>query len=92
VSLSDIRHGVVLSLALTNEAIRDAQRMLETGSDTEKVEAAGELDLLHRQKRMLKTRLKQVDRLASERQTLLAWARQEWFSLMFQFESWIAHS
>jgi hypothetical protein len=90
-ALSDIRHEVVLALALTNEAMREEQRTLEAGSDMEKVEAAGELDLLHRQKRMLQTRLKQVDRLAAERESPFAWMRQEWFSLMLHFESWIAH-
>ena len=89
-SLADIRHEVVLSLALTKEAQHEARWAYTHGSYGEKVLAAGELSFLQRQKARLERRLDEVDRIA-ERQAFFSWHRQVWFNLMFQVESWIAH-
>jgi predicted nucleic acid-binding Zn-ribbon protein len=90
-ALADIRNQVRLALAQTRERQREARAMLAAGTDEEKVEAAGELDILARQRAMLEARMREVDRRIVERRTLFSWYRQTWFSLMFYFESWIAH-
>jgi hypothetical protein len=90
-ALADIRHDVVHTLANVHDAQHDAQALLERGADAEKVAAAGELDFLARQDARLRRRLAEIDRRAAEHRTAFAWARQTWFNLMFQLESWIAH-
>jgi hypothetical protein len=90
-ALADIRHQVVLALAQTHEAQREARAELTYGEDDAKVAAAGELEHLARWEAMLKRRLCEVDRRMTQRWNPFAWARQAWFGLMLHFESWIAH-
>ena len=90
-ALADIRHEVVLALAQTHDAQHDARAALDHGEDVEKVVAAGELDFLARQDARLRRRLAEIDRRLAERKTMFSWFRQEWFNLMLQMESWIAH-
>ena len=90
-ALADFRHQVVLALAQTHEAQREARSALAYGEDDAKVEAAGELEHLARWEAMLKRRLLEIDRRMSRRPSPFAWARQAWFGLMLYFESWIAH-
>ena len=90
-AIADVRHEVVLALAHIHEAQREALALLDHGQDNEKVFAAGELDFLGRQEAMLRRRLEEIDRRAAQHRTWFSWARQAWFNLMFQFESWIAH-
>jgi hypothetical protein len=90
-ALNHIRYEVVLALAQTKDLIRETGVVLERGEDAEKVDAAGELDFLLRQKAMLERRLEDVDQRLGEPETALRWFRQEWFNLMLHFESWIAH-
>jgi hypothetical protein len=90
-SLVDIRHEVVLTLAQTHEAQREARDALAHGQDDAKVIAAGELDYLGRRESVLRRRLAEVDQQMAERPNPLAWLRQTWFGLMLHFESWIAH-
>jgi len=90
-ALNHIRHEVVLALAQTKDLIREAGMALERGDDAERVDAAGELEHLRRQKAMLERRLAEVDRRLAEPETPGRWLRQEWFNLMLHFESWIAH-
>ncbi|HUZ13509.1 MAG TPA: hypothetical protein VMU93_11715 [Caulobacteraceae bacterium] len=90
-ALNHIRHEVVLALAQTKDLIREASAVLEKGEDAEKVDAAGELEFLGRQKAMLERRLREIDHHLAEPATAFRWVRQEWFNLMLHFESWIAH-
>jgi len=90
-ALADIRHEIVLTIAQTKEAQREARDSLAHGSYLEKVEAAGELDFLGRQKAHLERRLAELDQRIAERRTFFHWFRQTWFNLMMQFESWIVH-
>ena len=64
---------------------------MDHGEDDERVSAAGELDFLDRQEGMLEAAWREIDRRDAEHRTASRWARQEWFNLMFQLESWIAH-
>lgn len=90
-AIADVRHEVVLALAHIHEAQREAKALVDHGEDGERVFAAGELDFLDRQEGMLRHRLGEIDAQTADEHTLLAWARQEWFNLMFQLDKWIAH-
>ena len=90
-ALADIRHDVVHALANIHDAQHDALSLLDRGADEEKVLAAGELDFLERQEARLRRRLAEIDQRVAEHRTAFAWARQEWFNLMFQLDNWIAH-
>ena len=90
-ALAAIRREIVLTLADTNEALREARTALACGGFAEKVAAAGDIDFLSRQQRRLQQRLLEIDKRAAERHTLFSWHRHIWFSLMLQMESWIAH-
>jgi hypothetical protein len=90
-ALNHIRHEVVLALAQTKDLIREAVMVVQRGDGAERVDAAGELEFLRRQKLMLERRLAEVDRRLAEPETAFRWVRQEWFNLMLHFESWIAH-
>jgi hypothetical protein len=90
-ALADIRREVVLTLAQTHEAQREALGDLAHGEDSAKVTAAGELEHLSRREAMLQRRLGEVDRRMTERSSPFAWVRQTWFGLMLYMESWIAH-
>lgn len=89
-AIVDVRHEVVLALAHIHEAQREAKSLVDHGEDDERVFAAGELDFLVRQEGTLRGRLADIDWRIAEHRTFLSWARQEWFNLMFQFDSWIA--
>jgi len=91
-ALADIRREVVHALAQTHEAQREAWDDLARGEDEAKVIAAGELAHLARQEALLQHRLIEVDRsMMAQRSNPFAWARQTWFGLMLNLESWIAH-
>jgi hypothetical protein len=65
--------------------------VLTGGEDPQKVRAAGEFEWLVHRRLLLRRRLVELDRRIAEHHTLFSWARQMWFDLMLQFESWIAH-
>ena len=90
-AIADVRHEVVLALAHIHEAQREARSLVDHGEDPERVFAAGELDFLDRQEGMLRHRLDEIDEHNADHHTMLAWARQEWFNLMFHLDNWIAH-
>ena len=89
-AIADVRHEVVLALAHIHEAQREAKSVVDHGADDERVFAAGELDFLDRQEGMLRHRLGEIDAHTAEHHGMMSWARQEWFNLMFQLDSWIA--
>ena len=90
-TLDHIRYKTALALAHIKEQIREREAQHDHGADPEKVDAAGELEILHRQRAMLEARMDEIDRRELRRDTLFAWFRQEWFNLRLYFESWIAH-
>ncbi len=90
-AVADIRHEIVHTLALTEDAEREARAQLARGADGERVAAAGELDFLLRQRAEIKQRLAELDRRIAQRRTLFSWFRQQWFNVRLVFEHWIAH-
>lgn len=90
-ALDNIRHEVGMMLAEVNQKLADAERQLSRGTPREKVNAAGELSFLRRQKETIEDRVKEIDAApegASE--TLFRWVKEEVFNLKLRSESWIA--
>ena len=90
-ALADVRHEIVHTLALTEDAEHEARLALANGADEEKVVAAGELDFLMRQRADIRARLVELDGRIAEHRTGFSWFRQQWFSLRLSLASWIAH-
>jgi len=90
-ALDNIRHEVGMMLADVNERLAEAERQLSRGTPSEKVNAAGELSFLQRQKETIEDRVKEID-AASEgaSETLFRWVKEEVFNLKLRVESWIA--
>ena len=91
VALDNIRHEVGMMLADVNERLAKAERQLSRGTPSAKVNAAGELSFLRRQKETIDDRMKEIDAApegASE--TLFRWIKEEVFNLNLRLESWIA--
>jgi hypothetical protein len=90
-ALAEVRHEVMLFLAQTHQAQREARAQRAAGSDEERVMAAGELSFLARQEEMLLARLAEIDGRARKHRTLFSWARQAWFDLRLSLEHWVVH-
>jgi len=78
-------------LAQAKLKIADAQTLLANGADRERVDAAGELSLLARQRDVLQQRLAEIDRRPDAPETVYQWLKEELFNLRLGIESWIAH-
>jgi len=90
-ALDNIRHEVVMMLAEVNERLAEAERQLAKGTYREKVNAAGELSFLRRQREMVEDRMKEVDAApAGAPETLFRWVKEEVFNLKLRLESWLA--
>lgn len=90
-ALDNIRHEVAMMLAEVNQKLADAEQQLSRGTPSEKVNAAGELSFLRRQKETIEDRVKEIDAVpegASE--TLFRWVKEELFNLKLRSELWIA--
>ena len=90
-SMQVIRHEVGMMLAEANLKIADATSLHANGTDREKVDAAGELTFLTRQRGMLHRRLAELDQHPHAPETVYQWVKEEVFNLNFHLESWIAH-
>ena len=90
-ALDNIRHEVGMMLAELNEKLAQSERQLSQGTPSEKVNAAGELSFLRRQKETIEDRVKEIDAApdgASD--TLFRWVKEEVFNLKLRLESWVA--
>lgn len=90
-SMPLIRGEVRAMLAQANHQIAVAEAALAGASDRAKIEAAGELAFLKRQKETLEQRLKEIDRAPAASETLFQWIREEWFNLTLRLQNWVAH-
>ena len=90
-SMQVVRHEVEMMLAQANLKISDARAMLATGTDREKVDAAGELSFLEVQKQTLQDRMAEIDAHPDASETLYEWVKEEVFNLNLRLDSWIAH-
>ncbi|QUD89530.1 hypothetical protein [Phenylobacterium montanum] len=87
-----IRRDVALMLAQADIQLADAEAKLFRGSDREKMQAAGKLAFLKRQKEMLERRIEEIDRHPEASETLFQWIKEESFALSVRLESWIANA
>ena len=88
-ALDTIRREVSGMLSEVNVKLARAQTHLSDGAPGEKIDAAGELNFLHRQRDAIEARLKEIDAApenASE--TLLEWVKEEVFNLKLRFDGW----
>ena len=90
-AIADTRHEILQALAQTGLDLRDARAILTAGDDPQRVAAAGEFEWLTHRRLLLEARLAECDRNAAAHRTLFAGARQIWFDLRLNFESWIVH-
>jgi hypothetical protein len=90
-SMQVIRHEVVMMLSQANMKISEAEQIIAAGSDRERIDAAGELFFLKRQKETLQQRLAEIETRADAPTTLYEWIKEEVFNLNLRLESWIAH-
>ncbi len=90
-SMQVVRHEVEMMLAQAKLKILDAETALVSGTDREKVDAAGELSFLKRQRETLQERLAEIETRSDAPETLYQWVKEEVFNLNLRLESWLAH-
>ncbi len=90
-ALTLIRHEVSELLADVNQRLKEAEHRLTQGDGRVRVEAAGALNRLGRQKDMLTARLREIDAApASATESVYRWISEEIFNLRLQMETWIS--
>ena len=89
--LSVIRREVAAMLRQANEHIAEAEAKFASGDMREKVDAAGELSFLKRQKATVEERLREIDAQPQATETLFQWVKEEVFNLNVRLQDWITH-
>jgi len=89
-SMPTIRHEVAMMLSQVNTKIAEAESALAAGTLREKVNAAGDLDALRRQKQKIEARLVEVDARLETSETFLAWLKEQILNLDLQLDSLLA--
>jgi hypothetical protein len=90
-ALDHIRHEVSMMLSDVEGQLTEAAQRLAKGTLRQKVDAAGELAFLRRQKEMIETRLKQVDAAPpAATETPMRWLKEEVFNLKLRLADWTA--
>ncbi|MBI1197000.1 MAG: hypothetical protein GC203_03980 [Phenylobacterium sp.] len=84
-----IRQEVELMLADVEAEIAKAEAMRAKGG-LKRVEAAGELVDLNRQKATLAARLKEIDADPQASDTFFRWAKEDLFNLKLRVANWIS--
>jgi hypothetical protein len=84
-----IRQEVTLMLADVDTEIAKAEAMRGKGG-LKRVEAAGELVDLRRQKDTLVRRLKEIDADPDANDTFFRWVKEDLFNLKLRLANWIA--
>jgi hypothetical protein len=89
-SVETIKAEVQQLLAQADEKVRRAEQLYAEGSDAEKVEAAGQLVSLKRQKAALVARMAELDRSPSGGgSTAHQWFKEDWMLLMHRLDAFI---
>lgn len=87
--MSAIRDEVAMMLAEADKKIAKAEAQLAAGGPRRKVEAAGQLAFLKRQRQTLADRLAAVEAEPDAPETLFQWIKEEVFNLTLRLETWI---
>ena len=88
-SMPHIRHEVEMMLGHVSELVGDAEKKLAGGGARDKVDAAGELVLLKRQKEMIETRLQAILRNSTGTENPFSVMREELFNLSLRFRQFL---
>ena len=91
-AMPHIRHEVEMMLGHVSEQLADAERQLAAGGAREKVEAAGELVLLRRQKQMIEERLRDITSHWTQPEDWFSLMREEFFNLSLRFRQFLSGS
>ena len=85
-----IRTEVERLLAQADERVRRAEQLHHDGTDAQKVEAAGQLTWLRRQRGELDARLHELDRSSGGGgATLSQWFKEDWMLLIQRLDAFI---
>jgi hypothetical protein len=87
-SVEAIRTEVERLLAQANERIRRAEALRLEGADEDKVEAAGQLTWLRRQRDDLSARLDELDHTPGG-STVAQWFKEDWMLLIQRLDAFI---
>jgi hypothetical protein len=89
-SVEPIKTEVRRLLAMADEKLKRARLLHDQGSDAQKVEAAGQLVFLERQKQALEARMTELDQ-ADEKgpATTVQWFKEDWMLLMQRLDAFI---
>jgi hypothetical protein len=88
-SLAAIKFEVARFLAQAKEHVHDAERMLASGDDGEKIKAAGQLEFYKAQQAAFEERLTQLERCADTlMENVIQGIRKEWLIQKEMFEEW----
>ncbi|HUO21348.1 MAG TPA: hypothetical protein VMU59_02390 [Caulobacteraceae bacterium] len=84
-----VRTEVERLLAQADERVRRAEQLHQDGSEAQKVEAAGQLTWLRRQRDELKARLAEVDQPDGGGSRVLQWVKEDWMLLLQRLDAFI---
>ncbi|MBA3811969.1 MAG: hypothetical protein H0X27_10095 [Caulobacteraceae bacterium] len=88
-SVAAIRFEVVRCLAQAKEHVHDAEVQLASGSDDQKIKAAGQLEFYKHQQAALEARIAQLDRCPENpMENLIQGIKKEWLVQKQMFEEW----
>jgi hypothetical protein len=91
-SIEPLRHEVRNLLIQADDRLRTAVKTLATGSDEQRVHAAGQLAFLRHRRDDLEARLKELNQCPEDMaRTLGEWIKEDWMILMHRLESWIGN-
>jgi hypothetical protein len=89
-SVEPIRSEVERLLAQADERVRRAEQLHHDGTDAQKVEAAGQLTWLRRQRADLGARLNELDRSpGGGGATIGQWFKEDWMLLIQRLDAFI---
>jgi hypothetical protein len=87
-SIATVRSEVEDLLAQANEKLARAQQMHTSGTDAQKVAAAGRLVSLQRQKQALDARMAELDHAQGGETS--QWFKEDWMLLMQRLDAFMA--
>lgn len=88
-SLAAIKFEVARFLAQAKEHVHDAQRMLASGDDAQKIKAAGQLEFYKAQQAAFEARLRELDNCPDNPlENIIQGIKKEWLIQKEMFEEW----
>lgn len=89
-SVEPIKTEVRRLLAMADEKLKRARQLHARGSDAQKVQAAGQLIFLERQKQALEARMAELDHADQKGPaTTVQWLKEDWMLLMQRLDAFM---